>query len=89
MTITFSEKDFRAMEDTIAKIRAQAMRARMADEAETRHALQYIVTNANLLTNLLLNGLINEESDAEDVRAIIACPHCGGVDAHRPGCPWA
>lgn len=85
MTITFTEKDFRAIEDTVGQIRAQAMRARMSDEPTGRAALQEIVTQANALTNLLLNG----EADPESIQATIACPHCGGVDAHRRGCPWA
>ena len=86
MTITFSEKDFRAMEDTIGQIRAGVRRACIAADLMTmRLMLQEIVTQANTLTNLLLNG----DVDGESIKASIGCPHCGGVDAHRVSCPWA
>ena len=58
MTIEFDKAQFEAIEASVGWIRAGALKARMSSESVAREALKDIVTEANGLTNLLLNGEI-------------------------------
>lgn len=66
MTIEFEEETFKQIEESIGKIRAAAIRGRMSSGQDAREELKSIVTEANGLTNLLLNGLADT---GEPVRA--------------------
>ena len=65
MTIEFDKAQFEAIEASVGRIRAGALKARMSSESAAREALKDIVTEANGLTNLLLNGEMDLESEAE------------------------
>lgn len=56
--IEYSSEDFQNIEDALNKIRALAMRARMATEKEARLCLKDIIFQTNYITNQLLNGEI-------------------------------
>ena len=56
--IEYGSEDLQNIEDALGKIRALAMRARMAPEKEARLCLKDIIFQTNSITNLMLNGEI-------------------------------
>jgi DNA-directed RNA polymerase subunit RPC12/RpoP len=61
MKIEYDSEDLKKVENSLAEIKSLAMRARLGTESECRQCLKDVILQANVLTNLLLNGVILDE----------------------------
>ena len=58
--IEYTSEDLKKIEDAVGEIRSLAMTARSSTEKENRRCLKEIIFQTNSITNLMLNGDMDE-----------------------------